>query len=140
MTNEKKRTFGLFVAVLLAAGAVWLLTRTAGGRGGSAVTIRVEADGAVILEEALDADARFVVADGTVRRVRDDRTTQDLLEDAAGQAQAVNIIELRGGKAYCAASNCPNQICVHTQAITREAHDTPIVCLPHRLTIYAVAD
>ena len=130
----------MFVAVLLTAGAAWLLTRMTGGTGGSAVTIRVEADGAVILEEALDTDARFVVADGTVRRVPDDQTTQVLLEEAAGQAEAVNIIELRGGKAYCAASNCPNQICVHTQAITREAHDTPIVCLPHRLTVYAVAE
>ena len=130
----------MFVAVLLTAGAAWLLTRMTGGTGGSAVTIRVEADGAVILEEALDTDARFVVADGTVRRVPGDQTEQDLLEEAAEQAEAVNIIELRGGKAYCAASNCPNQICVHTQAITREAHDTPIVCLPHRLTIYAVAD
>lgn len=140
MTNAKKRTLGVLAAVLLMAGAARLLMHVSGGGSEQTLTIRVEADGAVILEEALRADARFVIADGTVRRVTDDQTTQELLEDAAGQAQAVNIIELRGGKAYCAASNCPNQICVQTQAITPELHDAPIVCLPHRLTIYGVEE
>ncbi|MBR0171531.1 MAG: NusG domain II-containing protein [Lachnospiraceae bacterium] len=138
MTNAKKRTLGVLAAVLLLAGAAQILIHVFGGGSGQTLTIRAEADGAVILEEALHTNARFVVADGTVRRVTDDRTTQELLEEAAGQARAVNIIELRDGKACCAASNCPNQICVQTQAITPEAHDTPIVCLPHRLTIYGV--
>lgn len=140
MTNAKKRTLGVFAAVLLMAGAAQILMHVSGDGSEHTLTIRAEADGVVILEEALHTDARFVVADGTVRRVTDDQTAQELLEEIAGQAQAVNIIELRGGKAYCAASNCPNQICVQTQAITPEAHDTPIVCLPHRLTIYGVGE
>ncbi len=50
----------------------------------------------------------------------------------------VNFIEVKDGKVLCTESNCNNQICVHTPAISKENADLPIVCLPHGLILQIV--
>lgn len=45
-----------------------------------------------------------------------------------------NILEIKNGKAAVIESDCDNQICVHTPALTQDTVGI-IVCLPHGLAV-----
>ena len=98
----------------------------------------VQVNGTEILRVSLNEDGKYIVADGAVLKIESDVTLESLGEEASASKHDVNIIEIKEGSIFCAESNCDNQICVHTPAITGGSHDTPIVCLPHELFLYVV--
>ena len=104
-----------------------------------APAVVIEADGEEILRAPLDVDARYMIKDGKAELLRDDTVTlSTILETVPTALHDVNIVEIRDGVVSCAESNCDNQICVHTAAITGAALDLPIVCLPHKLAISVI--
>ena len=47
-----------------------------------------------------------------------------------------NKIYIKGGQVYVAEADCPDQICVRHQPVSRDQET--IVCLPHRLVIEVI--
>ena len=78
----------------------------------------------------LDQEAKEVPFEESLSSLSDDERNPAMHE--------VNFIEVKGGKVLCTESNCNNQICVHTPAISAENADLPIVCLPHGLILQIV--
>ena len=131
--------FGILLLLLLGSAVVLLCGRPSAGAAGLYVT--VEHDGKRILEVPLDRDARYLIIDGTAREAEDasPETAKSALSDVEGadrqNSHEVNLLEIRDGTVRVTEANCQNQVCVHTTALTREAYDFPIVCLPHNLVI-----
>ena len=100
----------------------------------------VTVDGKDVLRVPLTANGTYMVMDGTATDVEQGTTLESLGEDASPSKHDVNLIVLEDGSIRCYASNCDNQVCVHTAAITGGTYDTPIVCLPHGMFIYAEPD
>ena len=77
--------------------------------------------------------------DNEAREVDFKENLASLSEDEVNPAKhEVNFIEVKDGKVLCTESNCNNQICVRTPAISEENPDLPIVCLPHGLIIQII--
>ena len=77
--------------------------------------------------------------DNEAREVDFKENLASLSEDEVNPAKhEVNFIEIKDGKVLCTESNCNNQICVRTPAISVENPDLPIVCLPHGLIIQII--
>ena len=77
--------------------------------------------------------------DNEAREVDFKENLASLSEDEVNPAKhEVNFIEVKDGKVLCTESNCNNQICVRTPAISKENPDLPIVCLPHGLIIQII--
>lgn len=49
-----------------------------------------------------------------------------------------NLLCIEDGKAYMKNADCPDQICVHHQAISNVGET--IVCLPHKVVLKVIAD
>lgn len=96
----------LAAAVLLAAAAVWLLTRP----GATGAWVVVTVDGV--------ETGRYALAE--------DRTV------TIGEAD-YNVLEISGGQAAVTEANCGDHTCVRTGWISREGET--IVCLPHHLVV-----
>ena len=147
--EEKQKRYRTWIAAMVVfavAGCVFSAMKLAAAHQNEQVFICVAVDGNVILRVPLDDNARLLVADGTVRKIPDREGMMPDTDAGSGEsagadngsrAQDINVIEIRNGSASCIQANCPNQVCVQTAAITADAHDTPIVCLPHRLSVYA---
>ncbi len=100
----------IFIAVLAAAlagiFAVFALGRDAG------VTVRITVDGELYGSWPLSDDCEVnVMIDG--------KTT--------------NVMEIRDGKADMTEADCPDQLCVHQKAISKDRET--IVCLPNRVVV-----
>jgi hypothetical protein len=108
MVNKRKNDLILLVVLLAAAGLFWLVL-TLLSRPGRFVTVTVA--GQEVARYALDADGTYTI------------------ETPQGQ----NILVLSEGSAFVQAADCPDQVCVHTQPISRDGQT--IVCLPHQLVI-----
>jgi len=57
-----------------------------------------------------------------------------------GKGENMHPGEIKEGKVLCTESNCNNQICVRTPAISEQNSDLPIVCLPHGLIIQIITN
>lgn len=99
----------LIAAVLLAAGALWWMTRP-GDQGGYAV---VTIDGQEAGRYALRQDRELTFGDGSY-----------------------NTLRIADGTAAIVEANCGDHTCIRTGRISREGET--IVCLPHRLTVTIV--
>ena len=138
MKNKKdlKVILGIVVVVLLIAGLAYLIPKLLAK---SSQKLRVLKNGEILLEHDLGKDAKFMIMDQEAREVSFEESLSSLSDDERNPAMhEVNFIEVKDGKVLCTESNCNNQICVHTPAISRENADLPIVCLPHGLILQIV--
>ena len=138
MKNKKelKVILGIVVVVLLIAGLAYLIPKLLSK---PSQKLRVLKNGEILLEYDLGKDAKFMIMDQEAREVSFEESLSSLSDDERNPAMhEVNFIEVKDGKVLCTESNCNNQICVHTPAISRENADLPIVCLPHGLILQIV--
>ena len=138
MKNKKelKVILGIVVVVLLIAGLTYLIPKLLAK---PSQKLRVLKNGEILLEHNLGKDAKFMIMDQEIKEVPFEESLSSLSDDERNPAMhEVNFIEVKDGKVLCAESNCNNQICVHTPAISRENADLPIVCLPHGLILQIV--
>ena len=138
MKNKKelKVILGIVVVVLLIAGLTYLIPKLLAK---PSQKLRVLKNGEILLEHDLGKDAKFMIMDQEAREVSFEESLSTLSDDERNPAMhEVNFIEVKDGKVLCAESNCNNQICVHTPAISRENADLPIVCLPHGMILQIV--
>ena len=138
MKNKKelKVILGIVVVVLLIAGLTYLIPKLLAK---PSQKLRVLKNGEILLEHDLGKDAKFMIMDQEAREVSFEESLSTLSDDERNPAMhEVNFIEVKDGKVLCAESNCNNQICVHTPAISRDNADLPIVCLPHGLILQIV--
>ncbi len=99
----------LLIAVLLILGGGLALFLYATRQGGG--TVRVQVDGAVVMELPLDQDTQV----------------------SLGEDGHVNTLVVQDGTAQVTVATCPDQVCVRQGAV-RYAGES-IVCLPHRLVV-----
>ena len=138
MKNKKelKVILGIVVVVLLIAGLAYLIPKLLAK---PSQKLRVLKNGEILLEHNLGKDAKFMIMDQEAREVPFEESLSSLSDDERNPAMhEVNFIEVKDGKVLCTESNCNNQICVHTPAISKENADLPIVCLPHGLILQIV--
>ena len=138
MKNKKelKVILGIVVVVLLIAGLTYLIPKLLAK---PSQKLRVLKNGEILLEHDLGKDAKFMIMDQEAKEVPFEESLSTLSDDERNPAMhEVNFIEVKDGKVLCTESNCNNQICVHTPAISRENADLPIVCLPHGLILQIV--
>lgn len=67
--------------------------------------------------------------------------TYSLLEEQSitiGEGETVNIIEIKGGKAYMKEASCPDQLCVDQNEISFDKES--IICLPNKVVITVISD
>lgn len=135
--KETKLIIGIVVVVLLIAGLTYLIPKRLAK---PSQKLRVLKNGEILLEHDLEKDAKFMIMDQEAKEVPFEESLRTLSDDERNPAMhEVNFIEVKDGKVLCAESNCNNQICVHTPAISRENADLPIVCLPHGLILQIVS-
>ena len=67
--------------------------------------------------------------------------TYSLLEEQTitiGEGETINIIEIKGGKAYMKEASCPDQLCVDQNEISFDKES--IICLPNKVVITVISD
>lgn len=131
----------IFIAVIVAAALLFalgvrMLRKTPEEETG--VQAYVQVGGEEVLRVYLSKDGKYKITDGVAEEVTDNVTLETLGEDGKQSRHDVNFILVKDGSICCIESNCENQVCVHTPAITGDFYDTPIVCLPHGMFIYVV--
>lgn len=63
--------------------------------------------------------------------------TLDLQKERAFKINGgTNTVQIENGKVKMAAANCPDQICVHQKAISRNGES--IICLPNKIVLKIV--
>ena len=138
MKNKKelKVIIGIVLIVLFIAGLSYFVPKLLSK---PSQKLRVLKNGEILLEHELGKDAKFMILDQEAKEVPFEESLSSLSDDERNPAMhEVNFIEVKDGKVLCTESNCNNQICVHTPAISKENADLPIVCLPHGLILQIV--
>ena len=67
--------------------------------------------------------------------------TYSLLEEQTitiGEGEHVNIIDIKGGKAYMTSASCPDQLCVKQNRISYDKQS--IICLPNKVVVTVTSD
>lgn len=67
--------------------------------------------------------------------------TYSLLEEqtiTVGEGEHVNIIDIKGGKAYMTSASCPDQLCVKQNEISYDKQS--IICLPNKVVVTVTSD
>ena len=105
--NWKKKDAVLILTVLLIAGAALGVHEFAGGDGADTVTVKV--DGKVTGTYPLAKDQKIRINGGT------------------------NILTIKNGKAKMTDADCPDQLCVHQKAASKN-HES-IICLPNKVVV-----
>ena len=139
MKNKKelKVIIGIVLIVLFIAGLSYFVPKLLSK---PSQKLRVLKNGEILLEHELVKDAKFMILDQEAKEVPFEESLSSLSDDERNPAMhEVNFIEVKDGKVLCTESNCNNQICVHTPAISKENADLPIVCLPHGLILQIVS-
>ena len=54
------------------------------------------------------------------------------------EGDAVNVIEIKGGKAYMKEASCPDHLCVSQNKISYDKE--AIICLPNKVVITVISD
>lgn len=103
----KKKDAVLILTVLLIAGASFGVHEFAGGDGADTVTVKV--DGKVTGTYPLAKDQKIRINGGT------------------------NILTIKNGKAKMTDADCPDQLCVHQKAASKN-HES-IICLPNKVVV-----
>ena len=135
--KEQKRVVVILFLVFLMAALSFFLPKAFNKKDGRKVQILK--NGIVLIEKNLSENSKILIMDNEAREVDFKENLASLSEDEVNPAKhEVNFIEIKDGKVLCTESNCNNQICVHTPAISEENQDLPIVCLPHGLIIQII--
>lgn len=103
----KKKDWILIVVVLLVAGAAYGVHEFSGSNGADTVTVKV--DGKVEGTYPLNKDQKIKINGGT------------------------NILTIKNGKAKMTDADCPDQLCVHQKAASKN-HES-IICLPNKVVV-----
>ena len=67
--------------------------------------------------------------------------TYSLLEDQTitiGEGDHINVIDIKGGKAYMTSASCPDQLCVNQNEIRYDKQS--IICLPNKVVVTVTSD
>lgn len=102
----KKRDIYLILAILAAAGILWLCVSFLQKDRGAALTISM--DGQVYGRYALDTDREIPIDD-------------------------TNICHIEAGAVSMTWADCPDQVCVHSAKISQMGQT--IICLPNRVVL-----
>lgn len=135
--KEQKRVVVILFLVFLMAALSFFLPKAFSKKDGRKVQILK--NGIVLIEKNLSENSKILIMDNEAREVDFKENLASLSDDEVNPAKhEVNFIEIKYGKVLCTESNCNNQICVHTPAISEKNQDLPIVCLPHGLIIQII--
>ncbi len=52
--------------------------------------------------------------------------------------EVCNVLKIEGGSADMVEANCPDKLCVHQRAISKDKET--IVCLPHKIVVEVISD
>lgn len=133
--KKKRNSFILAAALLFLSLAVTSVYFVMQRNAGPVLYVVIQSENDEILQVPLEENARYMIMDGVAKQVEDDTGLEALGEDSLESRHYVNFVTVKDGVVTCTESNCSNQVCVHTPAITGDSFDLPIVCLPHRLII-----
>lgn len=103
----KKKDWLLMGIIVVVAGAAFLFHELLGGKGAGVVTVKV--DGVLEGTYTLSEDQEISINEGTNRLV------------------------IKDGKADMEEADCPDQLCVHQKAISKN-HES-IICLPYKVVV-----
>ena len=135
--KEQKRVLIILLLVCLMAALSFFLPKAFAKK--DARKVQILKNGIVLIEKNLSENSKILIMDNEAREVDFKENLVSLSEDEVNPAKhEVNFIEIKDGKVLCTESNCNNQICVRTLAISVENPDLPIVCLPHGLIIQII--
>jgi hypothetical protein len=135
--KEQKRVLIILLLVCLMAALFFFLPKAFAKK--DARKVQILKNGIVLIEKNLSENSKILIMDNEAREVDFKENLASLSEDEVNPAKhEVNFIEIKDGKVLCTESNCNNQICVRTPAISVENPDLPIVCLPHGLIIQII--
>ena len=122
----RKRDLILFAAILLIAGAGFLINRLLFAEPAAVVEVAVinENSDKTVLE-------RFDLSKNTVYTI--------VTDPLAGETEpGQNYLAIENGKVWISEANCPNQDCVQKGTISQSGE--MLVCLPHRVTVSIVGE
>ena len=137
--KERKRVLLILLLVLLLATVSFFLPKAFSKNEGKRV--RILKNGTVLIEKKLSADSKILIMDQEAKEVDFSLNLASLSAEEQNPAMhEVNFIAIKEGKVLCTESNCNNQICVRTPAISEQNSDLPIVCLPHGLIIQIITN
>ena len=57
----------------------------------------------------------------------------DLSKDQTIDIQGTNTLEIHDGKARMSSADCPDKLCVHQKAVSRDGES--IICLPNKVVV-----
>jgi len=135
--KEQKRVVVILFLVFLMAALSFFLPKAFNKK--DVRKVQILKNGIVLIEKNLSENSKILIMDNEAREVDFKENLASLSDDEVNPAKhEVNFIEIKDGKVLCTESNCNNQICVHTPAISEENQDLPIVCLPHGLIIQII--
>lgn len=100
-----KKDYILIIVILCVAGLAFLLHGLIGGKGAGAVTVKVQ--GEIVGVYSLAEDQEIEINGGT------------------------NILQIKNGSADMISADCPDKLCVHQKAISKN-HES-IICLPNKV-------
>ncbi len=107
LRNDLIFIFALLILVSMIGAGMYLFR-------GEGDTVRVTVDGVLYGTYPLSEDTRIEIRTGT-------------------EAEYINVLVIRDGKAYVEEANCPDGICVSHRSVSRDGES--IACLPHRVAI-----
>lgn len=102
-----KKDYILIVVILCVAGLAFLLHGLIGGKGAGSVTVKVK--GEITGVYSLAEDQEIEINKGT------------------------NILQIKNGQADMISADCPDKLCVHQKAISKN-HES-IICLPNKVIV-----
>ena len=106
--KKHKNDILLVLALLVAAGALWIYTLLSREEGAEAV---VTVAGEELCRLPLAEDAEMLI----------------------GEGEHTNLLIISGGEAYIAEASCPDGVCVRSGAVSFDGQT--VVCLPHKLVL-----
>ena len=102
----KKKDFGIILIVLMVAGVMWLISSVIYSESGEKLRIMVD-------------NQEFGV--------------YDLQEDCVIEIGDTNECQIKGGKVTMLYGDCPDQVCVHSAAISKNGQ--AIICMPNKVVL-----
>lgn len=103
-----KRNDWILAGAIVAAACIFFMIQAMTPKDASGYAV-VQVDGRVVARYELGTDQEISIQDGT------------------------NILVIHDGKAKMKEASCPDQVCVHQKAISKQAES--IICLPNRVVV-----
>ncbi len=135
--KKRKRDLILLLVLLLilAVSGIVLLRRHWQEKAEDGYMVVVRSLDTEILRVPLSENGRYLIENGSAEKADADLSLEKLGDAASPSKNEINILDIQDNAVRVLESNCQNQVCVQSGSLTEEAHDFPIVCLPHGLII-----